>query len=212
MNNNVEYFYKYIEENFIDADIKKPLFYNFPIGIRFELGNPNQVLQKNYMKQVYERSLTLFEEIFDENDEMYLMVYANRNICDKKKTQIFNHFLKEKSLKYNIGYKKLPFVHYEDDERWETRQFILKCKKHDLYYKRLLTAIANMDTLNVPAIKQDNECYFVNIDKGIIFHMYDDRGLDVVAKSIKTIEPLYTNYKNWILSYDREEIDSLFIK
>jgi len=37
--------------------------------------------------------------------------------------------------------------------------------------------------------------------------MYDDRGLDIIASKIETIEPIYKMHNNWILDYDRELID-----
>lgn len=40
--------------------------------------------------------------------------------------------------------------------------------------------------------------------------MYDDRGLDIIAGNIGTIEPVYTKFKNWILESNRDEIDVAF--
>ncbi|MEI4525718.1 DUF3885 domain-containing protein [Priestia megaterium] len=52
--------------------------------------------------------------------------------------------------------------------------------------------------------------YFINLSKKKIFHLYDDRGCDVLASSKESIRFLYEEYNNWILDYDREEIDLLF--
>ena len=40
--------------------------------------------------------------------------------------------------------------------------------------------------------------------------MYDDRGLDVIAKDKKSLDSLYHNFNDWILEYDREKIDLIF--
>lgn len=55
----------------------------------------------------------------------------------------------------------------------------------------------------------DVEIYFVNITKRIIFHMYDDRGLDIIASDVETLKPIYTKFNNWILDYNRIQIDAL---
>lgn len=40
--------------------------------------------------------------------------------------------------------------------------------------------------------------------------MYDDRGLDVVAKNKENLQKLYVMFNNWILDYDRKQIDETF--
>ncbi|WP_077913489.1 DUF3885 domain-containing protein [Listeria rocourtiae] len=38
--------------------------------------------------------------------------------------------------------------------------------------------------------------------------MYDDRGLDVVANSVDKLIPIYKQYSEWVLPYDKKEIIS----
>ncbi|KMN92415.1 MULTISPECIES: DUF3885 domain-containing protein [Priestia] len=201
---------KYITKEFNVVNISKPVFYNFPIAIRFELGNPEETSEYVYMQQVYNRAFTLFEEIFSENENFYILIHTNKGVNDKKTPKVFEKFLKNKKLKYNLSYNSLPYIYDEDDKDWETSQFLLKCTKKDLYYKQLLKAIANVDTDLSPKINFSHECYFINIEKGIIFHIYSDKGLDIVGKSTESIQKLYLNYNNWILDYDRNQIDRLF--
>ena len=40
--------------------------------------------------------------------------------------------------------------------------------------------------------------------------MYDDRGLDVIARQPEVLVPLYRTFNQWILDYDRERIDQVF--
>lgn len=81
---------------------------------------------------------------------------------------------------------------------------------NNLDYKHLLRSIGNLDMGIHPNIVE--ECYFINTKKNIVFHMYDDRVLDIVADSIEILRPLYEKYNSWILDYDRKQIDSLFRK
>ncbi|MBY0029243.1 DUF3885 domain-containing protein [Priestia aryabhattai] len=43
-----------------------------------------------------------------------------------------------------------------------------------------------------------------------MYFLYDDRGCDVLASNKESIRFFYEEYNNWILDYDREEIDLLF--
>jgi len=54
------------------------------------------------------------------------------------------------------------------------------------------------------------ETYFVNIDKKLILHMYDDRGLDIVSADREALVSIYKKHNDWILDYDREQIDKQF--
>ena len=54
------------------------------------------------------------------------------------------------------------------------------------------------------------EIYFINKDKKLIFHMYDNRGLDILGDNVEAIRPMYTTYNNCILDFDRKQMNSLF--
>jgi len=43
-----------------------------------------------------------------------------------------------------------------------------------------------------------------------IIHVYDDRGCDLLATSPETIRNMYETYNDWILDYDKPEIDKVF--
>ncbi len=52
--------------------------------------------------------------------------------------------------------------------------------------------------------------YFVDFDAGLLLHVYDDRGMDVHARDRKTIEPLYYEFDEWLLDYDRPRMNAIF--
>ena len=43
-----------------------------------------------------------------------------------------------------------------------------------------------------------------------LYHLYDDRGLDVLGGSRKLLLPLYHQFHDWILEYNLEKIDQMF--
>ncbi len=50
------------------------------------------------------------------------------------------------------------------------------------------------------------------VTKDTIFHGYDDRGCDLLATSPDSIREFYEEYNDWILDYDRDNIDKIFQK
>ncbi|EOX4935705.1 DUF3885 domain-containing protein [Vibrio alginolyticus] len=54
------------------------------------------------------------------------------------------------------------------------------------------------------------QLFIINCDKELMFHLYDDRGLDVAASSKWALEDLYQNQNQLLLDYDKQYMDSLF--
>ncbi|WP_249662566.1 DUF3885 domain-containing protein, partial [Lysinibacillus fusiformis] len=50
----------------------------------------------------------------------------------------------------------------------------------------------------------------LNIKKKTIFHVFDDRGCDLLATSPECIRDIYYTYNDWILDYDKDKIDIVF--
>ena len=193
---------EYMEKCFPNLSLEPALFYNWEIGLRFELGNPKEENDKLYFQGVYNRAKTLFTALHNENDELFIVAHDYQSICPKwkwKRAKLFTTFLKEKNLKYKIQHQILPFD--EEFDEFYKHQFSLKCRVKDVNHRRL---ISSFFTSNMSWI------YFVNITKGTIFHIYDDRGCDLVAVKEESIDGIYHQYNEWILDYDREKIDNVF--
>lgn len=75
-------------------------------------------------------------------------------------------------------------------------------------YARILQGLANCDHRIEPWI--DDRVYFVAPEKGLLFYMYDDRGLDMVATDRAVLAPLYQQLDHWLLDYDRERMRETF--
>lgn len=50
----------------------------------------------------------------------------------------------------------------------------------------------------------------VSCSLGLICNPYDDRGMDVGGLSQDTLQHLYTEYNEWLLDYNRPEMDAVF--
>ncbi|GAB3288377.1 hypothetical protein GCM10027348_04000 [Hymenobacter tenuis] len=53
--------------------------------------------------------------------------------------------------------------------------------------------------------------FFLNQRTGLAFHMYDDRGLDILGPDVASLRPLYDTYSHLLLDYDRPQMDRLFM-
>ena len=181
----------YMLETFPNLELRPPLFYNGDIGIRFKLGvnyDYNNIYENcPYLEGVYNRAITLFQSLHSKTDDIYIVVDVN-DFADgetfKHKLNIFSKYVKEKSDLFKLQKNTIPYVFPEDDEDglYKTHRFTLKCKVSDLKYIPMLKAICNQDMGIKPSIF--HRVYFINVNKNTIFHIYDDRGCDVLATSL----------------------------
>jgi len=206
----------FMNNNFPTLELRPALFYSWNIGIRFELGvnwkREYDYVDNPYVLGVYHRAITLFEALHSPKDDIFVVIdvnHLNRGKNSRRKLKNFSTFV-DKSLLYRLNHETKLNVFDEDDEQGihKTHRFTLKCKTTDLNYIKLLKAICNQDLALKPSIY--HRVYFVNINKRTIFHVYDDRGCDLLAASPATIKGIYDQFNDWILDYDRIRINNVF--
>lgn len=214
---------EFMEEHFGNLTLSPPLFYSWKYGIRFEISMPWVDLEdKKNCKQIEERMIGIFNNMFNDGDKIFLITdihcERNDNFLQKRPTKVYQKYVKDKELRRKLQHQVLPSVFLEDgkdDEDMVTHRFILPCDKSDIRYKPLLAAISYEDFPHPCQIlkgfpRNGMDIYFVNIKRKMIYHLYDDRGCDVIASNKENLRPLYENRNSWILDYDREKIDQLF--
>ncbi|SDB87623.1 protein of unknown function [Shouchella lonarensis] len=102
-----------------------------------------------------------------------------------------------------------------DDGEGTYPWFVLACQTKHLRAAALLKAILHEDFRHHSTLlKRDRysgcEVYVVNVTKQMIFHLYDDRGCDMIAAEKENLRSLYKNFNHWLLDYDRAQMDKVF--
>ena len=226
----------FLNDNFGFRQLRKPLFYCSEFGLRLNLqtgetfDSTRQSLDRNgeiipligdtnteeYFEEGIRRLMDLFEFVFDAGDNIFFVL--NDYKYRKSRIKLFNYAFKqiENLKKEEISYFKTKELYYLNDksDNWNTG--VIKFTTNRINYRNIFTAIVNSDFLNrQPRLEKkekftSKEIYFVNIDKKLIFNTYDDRGVDIVAAEKETLRPIYEKFNNWLLDYDRKEMDKLF--
>lgn len=152
---------EYMSKTFLDLELRKPLFYSWDIGIRFELGVDydftNLYPNCPYLERVYNRGITLFEALHPPQDDIYIVVNVNDfgdGKAFKKKLNVFSKYVKEKPTLFELQQHTIPYIYPEDNEegKYVTHRFSLRCKSSDFNYIPMLKAICNQDMGIGPSI------------------------------------------------------------
>ena len=168
-------------------------------GSMVEQFNPIQFVPGFYHKwpfklhiefdEMYKQVDQMIQQIFYDEDE--LLVVVNTYPMNPYRTvnpRFIKRFLKNSKLKYQLTTNAGQFEF--DGERFPIVQFRLKCKMNDLYLKKLLYTCCHVDMLDYPRFKKKDahfppEVYVYNITKGVVVHIYDDRGCELMFQHDK---------------------------
>jgi hypothetical protein len=52
--------------------------------------------------------------------------------------------------------------------------------------------------------------FLIDPSTSVMLHVYDDRGMDVIAYDAAKLHGLYSDFADWLLDYDRERMAKLF--
>lgn len=192
----------FLQQELPEIIFERPMFYRNDKALRVELGE-GSFRESTYLPRVYEKALTLFEALHDNTHELLLIVDHDED----KKIGVFSKYIKSKSLLYHLQHEVIQRL---DEEELTTYRFALHCKKQDIRYHALIKAICNQDLGMKPSVPQ--RVYFVNKTKKTVFYVYDDQGCDIVATTLQTLRPIYETFNDWLLDYDREQMNKLFSK
>ena len=177
-----------------------PVFYNSAVGIRFEIGGKEgiylceDVVNPKYILNAHERARKIYDRAF-EPDILRIDVFDGEN-----------EFLKELKLPAPKEIKIKDIVQGTEKYRQELYYWDLSEQKVDT--NQLLLEIIKGD---IGGLDELVDCvYFADSKNVVMYHLYDDRGLDVVAKEREALLSVYEEFNSWILDYDRDVIDKVF--
>jgi len=202
---------QFLQDNFAGLKLEVPLFYEWKYGLRFDLQNERNDTKfcssDKYFAEVVRRASMLFEATFDSSDMLFFVCTEFQ--YRKRKIKLTNFAFRQiNNLEKNEVYRTKETWRYEPQKNFNVAFIYLTANR--INYKNILTAIGNAASSRLPSLDHKN-IFFVNVSKKLIFHMYDDRGLDIIASDKETLRPIYNKYNDWILDYPREQIDEQFM-
>ncbi|AZZ94124.1 DUF3885 domain-containing protein [Hahella sp. KA22] len=207
----------YLQNNFKGLALAPPLFYRWPIGVRFEIGAPetgvwsdfeNGVLNTHYFENAVRRARSICHAAFSESDDVDVVyeIIGHRRHKIKRKSYVLRQI--SDSARKNVTFESEKV----DGKRGLYRKtaYVTGVTSGEVDYANIFLSIVNTDfPQRSPSLR--GRCYFVNRTKDMILHMYDDRGMDVIATDRSALRNVYVRCNDWILEQDKPSIDALFL-
>jgi hypothetical protein len=187
----------YLSVKFPSLTLGGGLFYRWPVGIRFELG----------LETFRERATKLYEVAFAPEDACIIVSQDwPENISPPARQRYFRVFSLPGAFdsKHPLDLQSLEIMTAEEGEQETFSLQWAQLPARSFRYVSVLDGIANADHTQTPSVS--GRVYFLNPATAMIVHMYDDRGLDIIAASPEALIPIYRTFNDWVLDADRERI------
>lgn len=179
---------------FSRVELDGNLFEQWPVGLRFEIGIEH-----------VSRAAELYKNIF-EGEEDCVLVAQDWSPADSLlhgRTSLFET--------PGIILVEPPAIGVLDVSLFDDTPYRLTWTRlalRDLDAIQMFQGIANREQPGNPKI--ESAVYVISPGKKTILHMYNDRGLDVIASQLSTLRPVFNKSSEWILDNQRHRIDFRF--
>lgn len=190
-----------------------PVFYNAAASLRFEIGGDEEIYLADhrmpngaYVENALDRAMAIYRQLPAAPDILRLETfYRQKDRPYVSQRMLTNLGLPQPDLL--VPGQKEP-EHQEDSPCF----YYWNLEKGAPFLRKLLREIILGEISPQGLDWLCSSVYFLDSRHDILYHLYDDRGCDVVAPEKTLLEPLYREFNQWILDYDREQIDRLFQK
>jgi len=193
--------------------ITHPIFSCSPIGIRFNIGNNGNeayidrpggesLVNPNYITACLERCLSIYHSLRSEPDILAIdgYLYENETVED---------FIADVVSATDLPQPNEIKSELSHDDEDEFINVLLLWRLNAFKPNKLLEEIIKADMGSGNSFLTSS-VYFICTKDNVLFHLYDDRGADLVADKKEKISHVYRRFNHFILDYDRERTDDIF--
>lgn len=179
-----------------------PFFYATPLALRFEIGpadEAEELPRKVYLDRAYARAVELLERASTAYDYVVLSLLRQE---DRDIDSYLWHFTSK------CNFDKCPEPELIEVEDWTGEVLV---------YERYLFPVADQDlkALLKEIIKADHGGFhylsasliFLSSKEKVLYHCYDDRGVDVAVVDDDKRRQLFTDCHDLLFDYDMEEME-----
>lgn len=196
----------YTLEKIKNPRLQLPIFYESPVALRFEIGDPAfSTRDARYFRTGLLRASFLYESI-PKPDTLLWVLYRSPD-TDSDINALLERFCTLTKLPNPKEVYEQNTIDCDGDPL--TRIFFFwDIEQTPPHIASLLEGILKTDFAGFSELS--SAVFFFDTAQHILLHLYDDRGMDIVAEKKETISFLYEHFPNWLLDYDKKRMDVIF--
>lgn len=194
--------------------LQLPIFYECPVSLRFETGDPEleiflteKQLNPKYLRSALWRTSFLYEKV-EPFDTLLWVLYRTPDL-ETDVDEIIDRFCHLTHLPSPVEVYQQEVTTAAEDPMtrillfWDMEETPPKIEP-------LFKEIMHSDFKDLGFRELSSAIFFFDTKRHLLFHPYDDRGVDVVGETTEDIRFLYEGCRNWLLEYDIDRMKSIF--
>jgi len=181
------------------------LFYANERALRFELSTSGGLIEQ--FEGAWDRGREILDHVFRDTERVAVVLsWIVEEPSPLRYVSVFRA-LRECGLRVERPYE--AWTEPCEDEDWKDaeRVFVAFRVGRDGVRRLLWGALAS-DLGIRPRLLC--EVYLADLERGVLAHPYDDRGMDVIGPSRDLLRDFYTRFNPYLLDYDRPRMDAAF--
>ncbi len=207
-----------MKESYNDLALVPNFYYQWNVGIHVELGGEHYQLKENgklnmmRFETAYRQVFCILPLLFQKTDDIIVVVQSFPNEAEHTTyPNFFQRYIREQNRKYTLLLRSFNWV--DEEESIVVQQMELSCKAADIKLELLTKTLIHEDFYSLkPQLRKKHSMYapdvfLVNVRTKCIFHLYDDRGCEIINKNQALHEELLHAIKSLNL-FMEEEIQS----
>lgn len=186
-----------------------PLFYHSKIALRFNIGDnyndvyiEDSIVNPEYVNACFERVIQIFNRLKTKPDLLVIDGYIYEN-------ETVEHFVSSVIAATDLPQPDEINCERVCEDEAEFDHIFLCWKSSGFNPNKLFREIILAD-LGSGNHFLTSSVYFVSTKDNVLFHLYDDRGADLIADKKESILHIYKELNDFILDHDRAKIDATF--
>jgi hypothetical protein len=198
-----------IDDIFNGQAFKRPLFYSYSGGLRFEMSEGGHYL--NQFITAHRKGSEVCAYVFSGATHITVCV----KIYGRK--SLLSCYAALKSLRDSGLYPSSEKEHWtSSDEEWLGDEDYTDSLWHYIAFhlppEYLVNALWCAFASDFGVINPNPRAmiYLFNLDNRIMVWPYDDRGMDMVGPNKELLKELYVQFNDYLLDYDRDAMDAVF--
>ncbi len=184
----------YLGDKFPSLLLGGGLLHRWPLGVRFELG----------VERFRERALKLYASVFSAHDTC--VVISQDWPENTSSPTVASRYFPVFSLPGAFDRVRLPALlrieHTDIEDDNSVLQWV-ELPARSFSYQAVFEGIANHDHARTPSVS--SRVYFLNRATDVLLHMYDDRGLDIIAARNEPLMRIRREFPDWVLDASQHQ-------
>lgn len=195
-----------------NARLQLPIFYESPVSLRFETGDPalpihlrENRLNPKYFRSALWRTAFLYEKIAP-FDTLLWVLYRFPDT-----TTEINDLLARFRRTTHLPAPAEVYQQAVCDADGEPMTRVLLFWDLQAVHFAAAPLLEEITKADFGGFRElSSAVFFLDTTRHLLFHPYDDRGADVVGKTADDLRFLYQDCQNWLLDYDLERMRYIF--